>query len=94
MTAKFALADEPIDYQITVHFNNLKLYFRDQKTSQIIDEIVWLLETPDGVDEFLAMFNVNPMMFQLAHLINHYGAPTIAKYFKVFYGKTILSRTA
>ena len=98
---QFKLANEPIMFALSIHFNNLFAYFHPKNTDmcdnqdkfysayphQILDEIKLLMYNEEYLKEYLTMRHTSPIEFRCAQLIKHYGESYIATWIDLMYGE-------
>lgn len=96
---KFAQDEQPMDYQLTVHFNNLITYFHPNNShlradhdkpywstiEQMIPAIEALRNDPQLVQDQLTCRYSHPIGFRLAQMISYYGPAKVKYYCQLIY---------
>lgn len=99
----FKLANEPVLFALSFHFNNLFVYFHPHNENlrlehdkdsyahveQILSVFQWLLHNDQYIETYVEMRSVSPIEFRCSQMIQHYGSEEIKRWIHLFYGKVI-----
>lgn len=81
----FKLSNEPVDYQLTVHFSNLVQYA--DSTKPVLNAVNDICRFESCIAIYLNSRKTSPIHFRCAQLISHYGKDVILNYIKMIYGE-------